>query len=56
MTFCSAKFNSKIKNTGIKKLSLQIISGNLWILQPYEIKLPASFTRNKEIHSPFRLL
>lgn len=55
MTFCSAKFNVKIKTTGIKKLSLQIISGNLQTSQPYKIKLPTSFTRNKEIHSPFRL-
>lgn len=43
-----------MKNTGIKKLSLQIISGNLQTPQLYKIKLPTSFTRNKEIHSPFR--
>lgn len=55
MTFCSAQFNVKIKTTVIKKLSLQIISGNLQTSQPYKIKLPTSFTRNKEIHSPFRL-
>lgn len=43
-------------NIGIKKISLQIISDNHQTPQPYKIRLPTSFTRNKEVHSLFRLI
>lgn len=56
ITLYVANFDWKLKNRPATLFYFEIISDNQQAPQPYRIKLPTSFTRNKEVHSLFRLI